>query len=1106
MDSIRLAWRFSVPDCDYNTGGQSMREARHAIRCWASMCALMALALPATAADGDAALEHFEKKIRPLLAEKCHTCHSAEAPSTFAGLYLDSRDGVLRGGDSGPAVVPGDSANSLLLRAVRGEARVPMPPTGRLSDDEIEDLAAWVEAGSPWPSEQARGQADPGEAFDLESRRSEHWSWQPVSPVPAPAVSDTHWPKSTVDRFVLAKLEENGLAPAQPTDRYTLLRRLSFDLTGLPPTAEEVAAFIADDSEGAVETVVERLLASPHFGERWARHWMDLFRYTESHGSEGDPDIPEAWRYRDYLIRAFNLDVPYDQLIREHLAGDLLPEPRLNELDGLNESLLGTAHYRMIEHGFQPVDPLEDRVKWTDNQIDVFSKAFQGLTVSCARCHDHKFDAISQRDYYALYGVFASARPVQRAVDAPEVLQTHRDALRAAKAGVRDTLASLWLAAADAMPARLRNGDAAVDRAVESAACDPDSPLYPWTQLSVRAGDDLGADWRSLVAGWEQEVEFRERFNQEEFGAIWRPTQTGAAWIRIGTGLESGPRPSGEFSITPEGDRVLEGIYEPGVYSGLLSRRHDGVLQTPRFTIDTDRISFRVQGAGLSFVRLIVENYAVPRGGIYWQRYSPKKDAPVWAGWDTTYWKGFSAYIEFATVQDSTNFQLDPEHTRQQPRPTPPEDGRSYFGALAVAFHDKDVAPKETKTALSYLLKGPVPQDVEALAQLYADRLRVAVRAWHRGQSTQSQAAYLDWFVRQGLLPATLGVSERLDTLVADFRNLEQSVPVFRRAPGVLDEAGPDQPLLVRGDFKNPAEPVRRRYLTALGGQPYEDPATTRLRLAEEVADPRNPLTARVMVNRIWRHLFGRGLVSTVDNFGRQGSPPTHPELLDFLADQFVKDGWSIKSMIRRLAMTATYRLASQPSELASTVDPGNDLLQHMRIRRLDGESIRDSVLAVSRRLDPRLHGPSIDVYYAFAKGKTKGDRVKGSLDGDGRRSVYQEIRRNAHNPFLEVFDQPKPASTRGQRDVTNVPAQSLTMLNSPLVIAQAEQWGETLAIREMAASDTVKLMFLEALGRPPEPLELDRSLGYVSGDANPSGWSDLAHAIFNLKEFLYVR
>ena len=243
-----------------------------------------------------------------------------------------------------------------------------MPPTGRLSDEQIADLAAWVDAGATWPAEQTLSLPDPSEAFDLERRRQEHWAWRPVGHGAPPSVADTDWPQSTVDRYILAKLEQKGLKPAPAADRYTLLRRLSFALTGLPPSPQEIAAFASDDSPRAVQTVVERLLASPHFGERWARRWMDLFRYTESHGSEGDPDLPEAWRYRDYLIRALNADVPYDQLIREHIAGDLLAEPRHDTDRGLNESLLGTAHYRMIEHGFQPVDPWEDRVKWTDNQ------------------------------------------------------------------------------------------------------------------------------------------------------------------------------------------------------------------------------------------------------------------------------------------------------------------------------------------------------------------------------------------------------------------------------------------------------------------------------------------------------------------------------------------------------------------------------------------------------------------------------------------------------------------------------------------------------------------------------------------------------------------
>ena len=1083
------------------TGVRRCLNARRAL----AGLALVTLApwLPAAGEDG---LEHFERSVRPLLAENCFACHSAEAPSVFANLRLDSRAGVLAGGDSGPAVVPGDSASSLLLRAVRGQAKALMPPTGRLDAGRIADLAAWVDAGAPWPAEDAPGLPDPAEAFDLEKRRNGHWAWQPVRPAAPPAVSDADWPASDIDRFILSRLEQEGLRPAPAADRYTLLRRLSYALTGLPPTPREIDEFLRDGSPRAVDSAVERLIASPHFGERWARHWMDLFRYTESHGSEGDPDIPEAWRYRDYLIRAFNGDVPYDQLVREHLAGDQLAEPRFNAALGVNESVLGTAHYRMIEHGFQPVDPWEDRVKWVDNQIDVFSKAFQGLTVSCARCHDHKFDAISQRDYYALFGVLGGARPVQRAIDTPELLSRNHAALEGAKARIRDALAEVWMPAAAGLAARLQGGDEVIARALEAAACNPDSPLFPWFDLAGLPAEQIKAGWDRISSGWERQRSIREAFNKEKFTKIWRLRESTEGWKQLGTGLVQGVSAAGEFSILPAGDRVVEGIYRPGVHSGLLTRRHNGVLQTPRFTIDSDYISFQVQGSGLSVVRLIVENYAVPRAGIYWQRYSPKADEPVWAGWDTRYWKGFSAYLEFATVEDATNFALDQEDSRKQPRPQRPADGRSHFGVMAVAFHDQNLAPKDLDEAIGYLLEAEAPRSEAELAGRYADRLREAIADWAEGSVSPSQAAYLDFFVRHRVLPTSAGASERLGRLVADYRQLEDEVPVYRRAPSVLEEAGPDQRLLVRGNHKDLGEPVARRYLAALGGEPYTDPGTVRLRLAEEVTDPRNPLTARVIVNRVWHHLFGRGLVATVDNFGRVGSPPSHPGLLDYLADQFVREGWSLKTLIRRLVLTSTYQQSSEASERAAEVDPSNVLLQHMPVRRLEGEAIRDSLLAISGRLDETVLGPSVNVYYGFAKGKTKGDRPKGPIDGDGRRSVYQEIRRNAHNPFLEVFDQPKPSSTRGQRDVTNVPAQSLTMLNSPLVVAQADLWGQRLAARPEPRSATVRSMFLAALGRPPDALELDHSLGYLGEGASAGEWSDLAHALFNLKEFLYVR
>ncbi len=1041
--------------------------------------------------------EYFEKHVRPVLAEKCYACHSAGASNLFAGLRVDSKAGLLRGGDSGPAIVPEDSAGSLLLKALRGEAKTPMPPTGRLPAERIEAIAAWVDGGAPWPEEDAADLPDPSEAFDLEARRAAHWAWQPVKAVAAPG---------GVDSFILAKLREKGLQPAAAAGRHTLLRRLSFAITGLPPTPQEIRGFVNDPSPDAYEKQVDRLLTSPHYGERWARHWMDLMRYTESHGSEGDPDTLEAWQYRDYLIRALNADVPYDQLIREHLAGDLLPNPRINAEDGINESIVATAHYRMIEHGFQPVDPWEDRVKWTDNQIDVFSKTFQGLTVSCARCHDHKFDAISQKDFYALFGIFKNARPTQRAIDSPAVLWKNRAELAAVKQKIKDALAERWLAAADGIGKRLRSRSRSLAALLEQAACDYDSPLFPWFELGGKSAEEVRSGWQRLAASQAREQARREQFNKEKFPVLWNVAEEYPKWIRHGTGLGETASKPGEFSITPSGSRIVEGIYGAGAHTALLSRRHNGVLQSPRFKIETNNISFRVQGGNFSVVRLIVENYAVPRSGIYHQRYSPKKDEPVWYTWDTTYWKGFTAYIEFATLDDSTNFLLDKVDVRKKPRPQPVRDGRSFFGATAVAFHDGRVPPENLSEAVAYLLQGNAPEDARGLALLYVERLKTAVASWRRGEMSEEQAAYLDFFVRNGLLPATAKGNAPLRRLVAAYRRLENEAPIYRRAPGVVEEAGEDQPLLIRGGHKNPGDPVPRRYLTALGGKPYDNPAEMRLRLAEETASADNPLTARVMVNRIWRHMFGRGIVASVDNFGRLGDKPSHPELLDYLAAEFVEDGWSIKQMIRRLALTDVYRRNSNGSERAAEVDPDNALLQHMPVRRLEGEAIRDSLLAISGRLDRSVGGKSIDVYYGFAKGKTKGDQLKGPLDGDGRRSVYQEIRRNAHNPFLEVFDQPKPASTRGRRDSTNVPAQSLTMLNSPLVIAQAEIWGKRLAENPAGSGEKINEMFLQALGRAPSPAEVDRAQTYMGVIEDAGAWTNLAHALFNLKEFIYLR
>ena len=1111
--------------------------------------------------------EFFESTVRPLLADNCYACHSARVDPPFGGLRLDSREGLLAGGDSGPAVVPGRPAESALVERLHGRPML-MPPTGSLAGDDIAALTRWVAMGSPWPEAAAAGAADPPDPsapFDLPERRRAHWAWQPVQDAPPPDVADEAWPATPVDRFLLAGLEGAGLAPAPDAERAALIRRLSFDLRGLPPAPAEIARFLGDDSPAAYADLVDRFLASPRFGERWARHWMDLVRYSESHGSEGDPDIPYAWRYRDYLIRAFNGDVPYDQLIREHLAGDLLPEPRLDAGGRTNESQLGPTHFRLVEHGFQPVDPWEDRVKWTDNQVDVASKAFLGLTVSCARCHDHKFDAVSQRDYYAFFGTLYGARPTMRAVDAPAVLGTNRDALAALKADIRGRLAAAWSTAAEGLAADLLAGlapeageveDAAARDAAEAAASDggaakraqdptSGSALAAWRALSAVDPAGFPGAWNDLRAHWEAEIAARERFNAEHFEPLWDlggPDY--AATIGHGTGRTDAPSGPGEFAIERRGDRLLNGIYPAGAYTHLLSTKHPGVLQTPRFRIDSDYLSFRVLGGDLSFVQLIIENYSVPRGGIYHLRYSPKTDAMTWAQWDTEFWKGFTAYLEFATQDDATRFQLDPEDARLRHRPTRRGDGRSYIGASRIVAHEEPRTPQETVVPVLALLGGPAgasaggtetsraavgpagghaagqeaPSSREELAAWIGRRAVQAVAAWRDERPTELDAAFLDELVRADLLPRSLETLIALREPVAEYRRLERAVPVPRRAPGVIDEAAPDQPLLVRGSHRNPGDIVPRAFLTAVDGRPYPKPGLVRLHLAEAIAAPDNPLTARVAVNRVWRHLFGYGIVRTVDNFGRLGDPPSHPGLLDHLAREFVDDGHSIKRLVRRLVLSRAYRMRSQASAVAAERDPTNRLLQHANLRRLDAEAIRDAMLSISGRLDPTMYGPSVPVHYAARRGLTEGDPNNGPVDGDGRRSIYQEIRRNAHNPFLEVFDLPKPATTRGQRDTTNVPAQSLALLNSPFVIGQAAEWGRRLAEGEASSVEgRVRHMFVKVLARPPDAAELARVTEYLDATADARGvdrslllhdaavWQDVAHSLFNLKEFLYI-
>jgi cytochrome c553 len=1357
---------------------------------------LVAASRVEAAAPTPAQLEFFEQRIRPMLANECYECHGAQKQK--GKLRVDSRDGLLKGGSSGSAIIPGDAKKSLLIQSIRHDDPDSAMPKDRpkLSYAVIADFVKWVNDGAPDPRDQPASETSSGDAgWDATFKaRKDWWSFKPVQKVAPPAVTNTAWSAHPVDQFLLAKIEERGLQPASPADRRTLIRRLTFTLTGLPPTTDEVQAFLNDASPDAYAKVVERLLGSPRFGEHWARHWMDLMRFAETHGSEGDPEIPNAWRYRDYLIRAFNSDVRWNQLIREHLAGDLLAKPRWNEAEGINESLLGLAHFRLVEHGFNPVDTLDEQIKTVDSQIDVVSKAFQGLTTSCARCHNHKFDPISERDYYALHGIFASVRPTQLTIDQPERLRVHRDELTKLKRSIKKGVAETWeksareltenllqqaggtnrpaipgdeiqtrigelekrIAAIDQagraevlrtrgltntpatalLPmaawtfdtdardalgglhgelqggAVIRNGRLVVDgkgaflrtaplecplsektleawvtlanleqggggvltvesqdgavfdsivfaekeprkwmagstlyqrgknlkaleesakldelvhiaivyradnsiaifrngvaygavwtpsgegrelqtyaaksarvllgqrhtgggsaffageieeariydraltakevkasfsagpglispaaiaqaltpeqqaerarltaeiasrRAVlvkqfpdyaerqaararwlatfNAAATNQNHPLAAWFQLRDKSAEAFTTDWQSFVQKQTNETAARQKFNAETFQPAWDFRGNGVKeWFRHGVNPPVATAKPGEFAVEPEGERIFSGLLPAGVFSHLLSQKHNGVFASPRFKITSDNISVRVIGGKGAGVRLVLDNYPLGQGNIY-PAADLKSDAPTWVRIDVAYRKGSTAYLEFAPSAELTSRNRGPAGPSE----------RSFFGVERVVFHDAKTIPKDEITPNTLVAAGDAPKSAAVLAKRLGEQLATAIAAWRIDSMSEEQCVFLDAFLRGGLLPMTVKELPEVASLVAAYRKLEADIPSPRRAPGVLETVAYNAPLLSRGDHLKPLAPEPRGYLQLVSARRYETKLSGRLELANDITSAANPLTSRVLVNRVWHHLFGRGLVGTVDNFGRLGERPSHPELLDFLATRFTEKGWSSKELIRYLVTTRAYQMSSEVSARAAEIDPDNLLLSHARTRRVEAESIRDALLAISGRLDTNMFGLGVNALAAPAQQR--------------RRSVYLMVRRNFLSPFLETFDAPKPFTTLGKRDVTNVPAQSLALLNDPFVIEQAAQWADIVLAAEPNAEARVRRMFEMAFARLPNDAELVGSRAYLADLAREHGegkdklvWRDFAQSLFNLKEFIYIR
>lgn len=1147
--------------------GDRLGEARRALLLVLSVVAVLSLTLsPAFGETKSEGLEFFERNIRPVLADRCFKCHSAQSEKLKGGLHLDSREGMLKGGHTRPAVVPGDPEKSLLVEAIRyANIDLQMPPKGKLSEREIEAFATWIKLGAPWPDAPKAAHSSTSSTFDLDKRRQKHWAWRPITSQRPPTVQNEGWIRSAVDRFVLSKIEQSKLHPAHPADKAVLIRRLYFDLIGLPPSPDELKAYLDNSSSDAYEKTVDRLLSAPQFGERWARHWLDLVRYAETLGHEFDYAVHNAWRYRDYVIRALNEDVPYDQFVTEHVAGDLLAKPRRHPTDGFNESLIGTSFFWLGQREHSPVDVRQHQAELIDNQIDVMTKTFLGLTVACARCHDHKFDAISTRDFYSLYGVLSSSRYAQRAIDPPENLQPKIERLQRLKTELRQALDAGWSSQAMEFSRYLRgaaladskhadgtagpSAPAGADRSLrdvaaelglepkrlelwmkvlgEPAITNAVHPFSVWARLSRRhkqSSAQFADAWKAVVREWRDETPRNKlalRAGENVFIDFVRTNYQG--WFIDGEAFGSGPSRAGEL-IVGDTNTPISLVAEPAAHSGAPSRRLQGALRSPTFELRQPYIHLLAAGRECR-INLFIDNFTMIRNPIYGglKKYL-NTDAPQWITIDVSMWQGHRAYLEFSDITT----------------PDPADDGKKpgfgiegYIAVSRILFSDQKSPPASVPSPAAARLLGADDVDsLQTLADRYQAAVMKAIDSWRTNAAAESveskaQIGLLVWLLQRGLLeskfqesadPSFLGVSK----LWEEFRTVESSIREPMRVPAMADGSGLDEHVFVRGSPKNRGEAAPRRFLTALAGadQPAFKQGSGRLELAERMTDRSNPLLARVMVNRVWHHLFGRGIVPTPDDFGVLGQPPSHPELLDWLADWYRTEGrWSTKKLIRLLVTSNTYRMSSQSADIESERNDLNNVWLHrMPVRRMEGEVIRDAILAVSGRLDKTMYGPPVPAHLTeFMEGRGR-PGTSGPIDGRGRRSIYLEVRRNFLSPLMRTFDAPVPFTTVGKRTVSNVPAQSLILMNDPFVIEQARVWAQRVLPQKVTSvEERIKNMYEAALSRSPLAMELTEAKAFLQAQgehysaASPDAlqdervWTDLAHVLLNVKEFVFV-
>lgn len=1031
----------------------------------------------------------FEEKIRPVLTAHCYKCHSSDAENLKGGLLLDTLSSIRKGGDSGSAVVPGNINDSLIISAIQYET-FEMPPSGKLPQEVIDNFIKWIEIGAPDPRD---GVSDTVSSIDFEKGR-DHWSYQPIAFPRIPVVKQVNWPTSEVDYFTLAKMESLKLQPVKPAGKHELIRRASFDLTGLPPKPEAVESFIQDDSPNAFSKVVENLLLSKHYGERWGRYWLDVARYAEdqAHTFQVQPNT-SGYRYRDWVVSAFNTDMPYDTFVKLQIAGDLIgPETKTSydHLVALGFFGLGAQYYKNTDAAQAAADELDDRV-------DTLTRGFLGLTVSCARCHDHKFDPIPTQDYYSLAGIFSSSRlhnaPLCTAEEV-EAYNSGQEQVKKRKEAIEQFFIKQQILFSESKVSEIARYIQAVWK-------------YRLTMADAKETIQTDAFAKTvdlnplLLDRW---IQFLDVANKEKLPPL-------KAWFELkpsnrSSGKNDSEIPDNVTSIATNFQKLLEKLLAAKNGNGTInlaetiqpdSRKPGSPLfVTPLVTKSRPTAAIDIEIGQSTSLILVVSDGGNGKNCDHADWLEPRLIGPQGELKLTELkWKSLEGY---GGGSIDTNYQGKPIHV----------GGKSYSNGIGV--HAPSIITYEIPEGYTHFKATGGLDNSGTDQKECGDQARVQFSVYTETPIERPSAPPND------LLPLVLGkdgpfalsdqelekgfgneVETLLTKLKSELETTQKNVPaMYPIAHSYTEATVADMKVFVRGNPANQKEIAPRRFLKVLAG---DNPSlfqngSGRQELAEAIANDRNPLTARVMVNRIWQHHFGRGIVDTPSNFGKQGELPTHPKLLDYLAARFIESGWSIKALHRIIMLTSTYQLSTHSTDANMEIDADNRFLWKVSRRRLDVEAWRDALLDVSGKLDAVLGGPSMEL--------TDANNV--------RRTLYAKISRHQLDSLLRLFDFPDANITSAKRSETTVPQQQLFVLNSPFMIEQAKSLSARLHKEVPRGNEArIKRAFLLAYGRPASTTEIELGISYLeTKDAELNKltrWERYAQVLLGSNEFMYL-